>query len=115
MANSKEPAALSPDELRMIQTKYPDRVPVFVLRGRGVDSAFPGLPKPKFIVPKDLTFGQFSYIVRRQLVLPPEKALFLFCNNTLLLGGQLMREVYASHRSPDGALRIIYMSESTFG
>lgn len=110
-----ENPTLTPEELLMVQTKYPGRVPVFVLRGRGIDPSFPGLPKPKFLVPRDLTFGQFSFIVRRQMVLPEEKALFLFCNNTLLLGSQLMSEVYASHKGPDGALRVVYMSESTFG
>ena len=116
MAVSKvEPTILSSDELLMIQTKYPDRVPVFVLRGRGIDPTFPGLPKSKFIVPKDLTFGQFCYIVRRHLTLPPEKALFLFCNNTMVLGSSFIREVYANYKSEDGALRVTYMSESTFG
>jgi GABA(A) receptor-associated protein len=115
MALSNGEPVLLPHELRMIQTKHPDRVPVFVLRGRGVDPSIPGLPKIKFVVPKDLTFGQFSYVVRHQMSLPAEKALFLFCGNTLLLGSSYIKEIYAQHKSSDGALRVIYMSESTFG
>jgi GABA(A) receptor-associated protein len=115
MALSNGEPVLLPHELLMIQAKHPDRVPVFVLRGRGVDPSIPGLPKIKFVVPKDLTFGQFSYVVRHQMSLPAEKALFLFCGNTLLLGSSYIKEIYAQHKSSDGALRVIYMSESTFG
>ncbi|NDE17402.1 hypothetical protein EBZ80_20970 [bacterium] len=106
---------LAHGECESILAKFPGRLPVFVLRGRGIDPTIPNLPKTKFLVPRDLTFGQFNYVVRRQLNLAPDKALFLFCNNTLLLGSQLMSEVYAAHKGPDGALRVIYMSESTFG
>lgn len=93
---------------------YPDRVPVFVRRGDNCKD-LPELKKQKFLVPRELTVGQFLFIVRRQLTLPPEKALFIFINNTLPPATTLMGEVYAKHKSSDGALRMIFMSESTFG
>jgi GABA(A) receptor-associated protein len=49
------------------------------------------------------------------MVLPPEKALFLFVDNNLEVSTALMSELYARYKSADGALRIIYTSESTFG
>jgi GABA(A) receptor-associated protein len=107
--------ALSPQEFAKFQEKFPDRIPVFVLRGAKIDPSFPHLSKNKFLVPKCLTLGMFSYVVRKQLTLAPEKALFLFVGNTLPTTGTLMSELYHMHKSPDGALRMTYMSESAFG
>jgi GABA(A) receptor-associated protein len=106
---------LAPKELEKFSRLYPDRVPIFLLRGKGIDPSFPALAKNKFIVPKSLTLGMFSYVVRKHLTLPPDKALFLFVGNTLYTTGTLISELYATHKSDDGALRIIYMSESAFG
>jgi GABA(A) receptor-associated protein len=114
-AASAAPPSLSPQEFAKFQERYPDRIPVFVLRGAKVDPSFPQLPKNKFLVPKSLTLGMFSYVVRKHLVLPPEKALFLFIGDMLPTTGTLMSELYATNRSPDGALRMVYMSESAFG
>lgn len=57
----------------------------------------------------------FSYVIRKQMTLEPEKALFLFVENTLVPSSALMGELYARYKSEDNALRIMYMSESTFG
>ena len=86
-----------------------------MLRAPGCDPDFPALPKSKFLVPKDLTLGMFSYVVRKHLTLAPEKAIFFFIANTLPTTSSLMSELYAAYKSDDGALRIMYTSESTFG
>ena len=106
---------LTPSDLARIQTKWPGRVPVFVLRSRSASPDLPTLPKQKFIVPRSLTLGQFIYVVRKHMELPPEKALFLFVGDSLPVTGAMMSELYERYKSPDGALRIIYTSESTFG
>jgi GABA(A) receptor-associated protein len=115
MANLPSPLTLSAKELERIQTNHPDRVPIFMIRGRNIDPSFPVLQKCKYLVPKSLTLGMFSYVVRKQLVLQPEKALFLFVGNSLPTTGTLISDLYHSHKSPDGALRVTYMSESVFG
>jgi GABA(A) receptor-associated protein len=106
---------LTTQEYAKFKERYPDRIPVFLLRGAKIDPSFPHLTKNKFLVPKSLTLGMFSYVVRKQLTLPPEKALFLFVENMLYTTGTLMSEIYAANKSDDGALRIVYMSESAFG
>ena len=73
------------------------------------------LPKPRFLVPTDLTLGQFIYVVRRHLTIAPEKALFLFVGDTLPPSSQTMNELYYRFRAEDGALRMCYTSEATFG
>lgn len=106
---------LTTEEFGKFKERYPDRIPVFMLRATKIDPSFPQLSKNKFLVPKNLTIGMFSYVVRKHLTLPPEKALFLFVGNTLYTTGTLMSDIYAANRSDDGALRIVYMSESAFG
>jgi GABA(A) receptor-associated protein len=106
---------LSPEEFHRLSRNFPDRIPVFVLRAKGCAPDVPHLPKKKFIVPKSLNVGQFVYIIRRQLSMPPEMAMFLFAANTLPTTGTLMVELYQQYKSEDGALRVVYTSESVFG
>jgi GABA(A) receptor-associated protein len=106
---------ISPEELQNIRTRYPGRVPVFVLKARGAASDLPELLKKKFLVPESISVGQFMYIVRQRMQLPPEKAMFIFVNDTLPTTGTTISELYGQHASDDGALRVYYSSESVFG
>jgi GABA(A) receptor-associated protein len=115
MANLQTSLTLKPGEAEKLREKYPDRIPVLLFRGTKIDPSFPHLSKSKFLVPKSLTLGMFSYVVRKQLTLPPEKALFLFVGSSLPTTGTLMSELYHLYKQNDGALHMIYMSESVFG
>ena len=115
MATPDLPFALTSKVRDALKSKHPDKIPVFVLRAPKTDPSFPHLPKAKFLVPRSITLGMFSYVIRKHMTLPPEKAMFLFVNNTLETSGVLMTELYARYKSEDGALRIVYTSESTFG
>lgn len=110
-----EEEKLSADEFHRISRNFPDRIPVFVLRAKGCAPDVPQLPKKKFIVPRMLSVGQFVYIIRRQMAVSPDTALFLFVGNTLPTTGMTMVELYQQHKSDDGALRVMYTSESVFG
>ncbi|KAE8956555.1 hypothetical protein PR001_g31694, partial [Phytophthora rubi] len=46
-------------------------------------SDIPDIDKKKFLVPADLTVGQFVYVIRKRIKLSPEKAIFIFVNNVL--------------------------------
>ena len=37
----------------------------------------------RYLVPSDLTVGQFVYVIRKRIKLSPEKAIFIFTNNVL--------------------------------
>jgi GABA(A) receptor-associated protein len=105
---------LTPKEFYSLREKYPNRVPVFVARA-SKSNDIPDIDKKKYLVPNVLSVGQLLYIIRRQISLPPEKALFVFVNNTLPMSSTTVGELYAKHCSIDGALRVTYTSESTFG
>lgn len=98
-----------------IRQNFPGRVPVILEKTRNGKHSLPDIEKNKFLVPGDLTVGQFIYVVRKRMALPPELALFLFINNSLPPSGAILRELYATHGDPDGFLYIEYSGESTFG
>lgn len=84
-------------ESERIRQKYPDRIPVICEKADGSD--IPDIDKKKYascrllsskfsifsryLVPSDLSVGQFVYVIRKRIKLPPEKAVFLFVNNAL--------------------------------
>ncbi len=100
-------------ESQRIREKFPGRVPIIVEKSPRSDIA--QIDKKKFLVPGELTVGQFIFVIRKRMTLPPEKALFLFCENALPTTNMMMREVYAQYMSNDGFMYCTYSGESTFG
>jgi len=100
-------------EADRVAAKHPDRCSVIVGRAEGSD--IPDVDKHKYLVPRDLTVGQFVHVIRKRLDLPPEKALFLFCNKILPVASWTMGELYDRHKDHDNFLYISYASENTFG
>ncbi len=101
-------------EIDRLKEKFPGKIPVFVTKAPNARD-IPDIPKHKFLAPNNITVGQFIWVIRRQLQLSPEKALFVFVNNTLPTTTSFLSELYSIHKSPDGALRMTYTSENTFG
>ena len=100
-------------EASRIRAKYPDRIPVIVERAPKTD--IPDIDKHKFLVPNDLTVGQFVYVIRKRIKLTPEKAMFMFVNNTLPPTASLMSSLYKQHKDVDGFLYTSISGETTFG
>lgn len=100
-------------EAKRIRHKYPDRIPVIVEKSK--TSHIANIDKRKYLVPQDLTVGQFVYVIRKRIKIPPECAIFIFVNNSLPSTSRLMSDVYKEHKSEDLFLYITYSGESTFG
>lgn len=47
----------------------------------------------RYLIPMDLTVGQFVYVIRKRISVPPEKAIFIFVNNMLPPTAALMSQV----------------------
>jgi len=101
-------------EARRIQEKFPGRIPVIVERSPNTKTV-PMIDKQKFLVPGDMTLGQFIYVIRTRMKLASDQALFCFVKNTLPTTGTLLKELYAPHKDDDGFLYLTYCGESTFG
>lgn len=100
-------------ESKRIRERYPDRVPVIV--ERAAQTTLPPLDRRKFLVPAELTMGQFAYVIRKRIKLSPEKSMYVMCNNELVTTSREMHSVYNSHKSDDGFLYVVVSEESTFG
>ena len=101
-------------EARRIRARYPDRIPIIVEKDKK-SKDIPDIDKHKFLVPSDLTMGQFVYVIRKRIILPPEKAIFLFINNVLPASAKLIEEISHEYMDDDGFLYIKYSGENTFG
>ena len=101
-------------ESARIREKYPERVPVICEKADRSQSVI-DIDKKKYLVPSDLTVGQFMFVIRKRLKLPPEQAIFLFVNGTIPPTGALMSQVYEDYRDQDGFLYINYAGENIFG
>jgi GABA(A) receptor-associated protein len=100
-------------ESQKIRDKYPERVPVIV--EPAVQSRINKIDKTKFLVPFDLTVGNFLSVIRKRIKLTPEQALFIFVNNTLPCSSQTIGNVYHDYKEKDGFLYLVYTEENTFG
>ena len=118
-------------ESERIRAKYPERVPVICEKTD--KSNVPEIDKKKYLVPGDLTIGQFMYVIRKRLKLPAEQAIFLFINGVIPPASAILNQVtqisvvyvciilispsqvYDEHKDQDGFLYITYSGENTFG
>ena len=100
-------------EAKRIRDKYPDRCCVIVTKAHGSNA--PSIDRHKYLVPGDLTVGQFTYVVRKRIKVDPAKAIFMFVDNTLPATSALMSNVYEEKKDTDGFLYFVYSSENTFG
>ncbi|GJV59595.1 autophagy-related protein 8f [Tanacetum coccineum] len=100
-------------EASRIREKYPDRIPVIVEKANKTD--IPNIDKKKYLVPADLTVGQFVYVIRKRIKLSAEKAIFIFVENVLPPTGAIMSTIYDEKKDDDGFLYVTYSGENTFG
>jgi len=100
-------------EATRIRERYPDRIPVIVERAANTD--IPDIDKKKYLVPADLTVGQFVFVIRRRIKLSPERAIFVFARNVLPPTAALMSSIYEDFKDEDGFLYLTFSGENTFG
>jgi len=96
-----------------VLSKYPDRIPIICEKSNR--SKIMELDKKKYLVPDNLTAGQFVYIIRKRLSLPAEKAIFLYIGNSIPPSSSSLRDVYEQYKDKDGFLYIQYNEENVFG
>ncbi|GAA5877821.1 hypothetical protein JCM16303_000250 [Sporobolomyces ruberrimus] len=100
-------------EAERIRQKYSDRIPVICEKADKTDIAV--IDKKKYLVPADLTVGQFVYVIRKRIKLEPEKAIFIFVDEVLPPTAAFMSQIYEEHKDEDGFLYVTYSGENTFG
>ena len=102
------------EESTRILNKYADKIPVIITKGSTCD--LPDIDKNKFLVPAEITLGQFMYVIRRRINLSSEEAIFLFVNNnTVAPTSTTLGSLYQEHKDKDGFLYLVYCNENVFG
>ena len=98
-----------------ILLKYPDRLPIICEKSKNAPKDCPEIDKKKYLIPNDLTIGQFVYVIRKRLKLSPEKSIFLFINGYIPPTSAYIHQIYDYAKDPDGFLYITYTFENTVG
>ncbi|XP_062077696.1 autophagy-related protein 8C isoform X1 [Humulus lupulus] len=80
-----------------------------LVSGKNIQTEF------RYLVPADLTVGQFVYVVRKRIKLSAEKAIFIFVKNILPPTAAMMSAIYEENKDEDGFLYMTYSGENTFG
>lgn len=101
------------NETKKIREKYPERIPIMVNKASGCN--LNDIDKKKYLVPCDMTIGQFIAIIRQRIKISPDKAIFIFINNVLPPVSATMMNIYNEMKHSDGFLYIYYNGESVFG
>ena len=103
------------DEATRVLKKFPDRIPVICEKSWNANVDCPDIDKKKYLVPKDLTMGQFLYVIRNRLKVGPEKGMFLFVGNSIAPSAAFISEIYNYYVETDGFLYVTYAFENVFG
>lgn len=102
------------EESARIRKKYPTRIPVIVEKDLR-EKSLPQISRKKYLVPQDLSVGEFMFVIRKRIKLAPEKSIYLFIDGSLQNTSANLYQVYEEHKDKDGFLYILYYGESTFG
>jgi len=107
-------------ESERIRRRYPDRIPVIVeplSSSSSHELTLTRLENDKFLVPSELSFGQFAYNIRRRLRLRSEHALFFYIGSygKQPLFNSTMELLYHQNKDIDGFLYLCYAEEKVFG
>ena len=102
---------LGREEAYRLLQKYPTRFPVIVKpAGRDLD-----LRRKKYLVPDDITLGQFLYVLRKHIDnLSDHEGLYIFINGHMFPANALMIHIYTTEQR-DYALYVTICKENTFG
>lgn len=95
-----------------IRRKYPNRVPIIVDRGT---KESPVIAKNKYIVPIDISIGEFMQIIRKQISLKSSDGMYFFINTKIPIMSESIGQVYEREKNKDGYLYVEYNAENTFG
>ena len=98
-------------ESKRMMDKYTDRIPCIIETGKDLR-----LDKHKYLIPSNLTLGQFITVVRKRIKLGDTEALFIFTEcNVIPPTSAIMSHIYETFKHEDGFLYLWIGMENTFG
>ena len=109
------------DLSRDLLAQFPRSIPVIVERGTD-EFRLPIIDKKQYLVPQDMTFSKFFFVIRHRLGLN-DKSSGLSNLGVWIYSGKhpitspsaTMSEIYSHYRDNDGFLYLQYRGENVFG
>ncbi|KAM9133090.1 microtubule-associated protein 1 light chain 3 gamma-like [Pangshura tecta] len=103
-------------EVSAVRSKFPNKLPV-ILERYPKEKVLPALDRTKFLVPQELTMGQFVTIIRNRMALSSTQSFYLLVDGSrsLVSMSLTMAEVYTLNQDEDGFLYMTYASQEMFG
>ena len=108
------------EESNKIISKHPGYIPVIIESTN--TEIINTIKKRKFLCPGEVSSSYLMCSIRKNIKLDSSKALFMFSDNSLISGQQIMGEVYKNYkikhnitRYDDNFLYITLTCENTFG
>ena len=94
---------------------YPEKIPIIC--EKDPRSEISDIKKTKYLIAKDLMVAQFNYIIRKNIELKPEQALYLLVDGKVsIVEEMILRDVYEKYANKeDGFLYIVYSANEYFG
>ncbi|QKF93706.1 autophagy protein atg8 ubiquitin-like protein [Fadolivirus algeromassiliense] len=101
-------------ESTRLRETYPLQYPIILERADRTD--LPEIDKKKYLLPGELTVGQFLHYIRKQIKLDATQALFIFIDNSIIPpASATIGDIYNKYMDQDGYLYILYSKQETYG
>lgn len=96
---------------RKLMEKYPNYYTIYCY------SEIFDMKKTKYLVHGDMSFGQFAYLIRKNLKLDSHESLFFFVSGDILPKFSVpIKTIYMNHYDPEiRSLYVQILKENTFG
>ena len=97
-----------------LNQKYIGKIPIIC--EKAPNCKLEGEMKSHYMLPKDLYFNEFIYIIRQKLKLEPSVAIFLIVHDKyLIMGNDPISIIYEKYKEKDGILYIHYSDQEIYG
>lgn len=97
---------ISDDEATKLREKYPDRIPVVV---NTTDDLV--INRSKYLVPQDLTLGEFIIVLRKRINIKASEAIYMFINGKIYPSNMQLKTICGENNF----ISVSVAKESTFG
>lgn len=121
MFNDSNEKKIRASESNRILSKFPDRIPIIIkTKDKNISEL---LIKNKFLSPSYISVSTLLFTIRQHINCNSSKALFLFCDNILISGSEIISTIYEKYKiknklfdtDSDKFLYLELSFENTFG
>jgi len=100
--------------VKELKKKYIEKIPIIC--EKGPNCKLEGEMKSHYMLPKDLYFNEFIYIIRQKLKLDSSVGIFLIVDDKYsIMGNDSISTIYEKYKDKDGILYIHYSDQEIYG